>query len=1347
LKKYFLNFLSGIFVLVVLILFYFSTGVLFAQSVADVTTNAGDESVNSLGWAVTTLNASGDGTIDINNGSLPITLSQPLSVISINLTLQGQDLNLIGQNSSQTQLSFQQSFNQQGNLTLQNEGGPGTALDASVAALSWVMTSNVFANISGAAAGNTVVTGGSGVIGQAGGNASVTAAFWTAQDSAILTAGAGGSVTDTNGTGDVGGTGGAVKLVGTSLTFSGSQMVLTAGSGGSATDLGSGAPTGGTGGAASLSYGSMSLEFGNFSLTGGGGGSGVTGGAGGQSSAILGSLSISGGSQFAAQGGLGGNGVSFGGAGGDASVSFGSLSVSSGLVNISGGAAGSSNLSGGNGGDAFVAGGGLTISSAIFDVTGGNGGGSLGPASGGPANGGNGGNAGVSVASLSIATGSSFNLISGNGGNGGTGSSPGAGGQGGNTFLDIGTYSINSSTSFTSGTGGSGENSTTGAAGGLGGTGGSLAVTFGNLTLNSAANLQLNAGNGGTGGNALSGGNGGAGGNGGNVSFGAASVSLIGTSSTSLVIEGGGGGSGGSGAASGSNGIEGQASVSIGDLEGLGSLEVNGSTALLQISSGSFSGDISGDETLQKTGSGSLVLSGSNSYSGGTSILGGSLSVDTGGVLGTGSVYNNSTLDFIDGATAGSISITNGHFLNFNQNASAGHAVINNNDSLFFDNNSTAASSTIANNTGSVLQFNDFSTAGNAVITSMGDGGVWFYGHSSGGTAQFVFIQNAGVNGILDISEASSPVTVGSVSGAGYFYLGSNHLAIGSNNLSTTFTGPIVDGGLAGGSGGSLVKIGTGTLTLTSTATYSGGTDIAAGTLAVGNSQALGLGSVSVNGGTLSTAGFPLVFQVGGNYIQSSAGTLQLGLSGSVTSTSDKMGVTGTASLNGTLNLVSYGGLTAPPLGSFTQILEAASVNGIFQQVNENFTGMRFLPVYFPGAVDLESINTSFQNFGLTPNQKAIGADLDANFLKPQLNSFISNIGVLSGPALQSAYSQLSPEDFTALYQAGFEGALSRAALVNDRLYQLKAEVDQMVTLPGFSRSGSPLFAGNLQPYQEAAMVPLSQEGTWSGFVSGNGGFFNVAPDGNAAGYKASTYGLTGAGADYRLSKHAAIGLLAGYGHTAVTLDQGGTLSADGGQLGLYGLYSSEGFYADALVEGGLNQYNTLRSAYGGTASGTTQGQEMSGALEMGYGWKQGQVSVGPIGSVQFTQVNINGFSEQGSLSPLTIPSQKENSLVSQLGIRADGEWKWGQTSLNPMMSLAWEHECDYQGGTLQAGFGTGDSFTVEGPQIGQNGILAGAGLSIGFSKEFGVSLNYQGELGRANLVSNLFGGGIQLGF
>jgi autotransporter-associated beta strand protein len=80
---------------------------------------------------------------------------------------------------------------------------------------------------------------------------------------------------------------------------------------------------------------------------------------------------------------------------------------------------------------------------------------------------------------------------------------------------------------------------------------------------------------------------------------------------------------------------------------------------------------------------------------------------------------------------------------------------------------------------------------------------------------------------------------------------------VGSNNMTKTFSGKIQDGGLGGGSGGSLTKSGTGKLTLSKASTYTGGTTITKGTLLVTNrtGSATGTGTVQVSTGTLSGTG------------------------------------------------------------------------------------------------------------------------------------------------------------------------------------------------------------------------------------------------------------------------------------------------------------------------------------------------------------------------------------------------------------------------------------------------------------------------------------------------------------
>jgi autotransporter-associated beta strand protein len=93
-------------------------------------------------------------------------------------------------------------------------------------------------------------------------------------------------------------------------------------------------------------------------------------------------------------------------------------------------------------------------------------------------------------------------------------------------------------------------------------------------------------------------------------------------------------------------------------------------------------------------------------------------------------------------------------------------------------------------------------------------------------------------NGTFDISQTSAGAAITTLSGSGTVSLGSQLLAI--TNGSTTFSGVIADGGIAGGTGGMLAVTG-GTQTFSGVNTYTGGTLISGGaTLALS-----GVGSIA----------------------------------------------------------------------------------------------------------------------------------------------------------------------------------------------------------------------------------------------------------------------------------------------------------------------------------------------------------------------------------------------------------------------------------------------------------------------------------------------------------------------
>ena len=160
---------------------------------------------------------------------------------------------------------------------------------------------------------------------------------------------------------------------------------------------------------------------------------------------------------------------------------------------------------------------------------------------------------------------------------------------------------------------------------------------------------------------------------------------------------------------------------------------------------------------------------------------------------------------------------------------------------------------------------------------------------------------NVNVNGVLDLN--GHPGSVNGLTGSGVVdstAIGAATLTIGNNNTNSSFTGKIqnTSGALA------LVKTGTGSLTLSSSNTYSGGTTIANGTLTPGNGSVFGTGTVTNSGivypVTTMTITNPLVLN--GGYLRVGGGTATVIWSGPVSVTN---GFLMSGDNNGNVNNVS----------------------------------------------------------------------------------------------------------------------------------------------------------------------------------------------------------------------------------------------------------------------------------------------------------------------------------------------------------------------------------------------------------------------------------------------------------
>ena len=766
-------------------------------------------------------------------------------------------------------------------------------------------------------------------------------------------------------------------------------------------------------------------------------------------------------------------------------------------------------------------------------------------------------------------------------------------------------------------------------------------------------------------------------------------------------------------------------------------------------------GVISGPGSLTQQGNGVTTITGAETYTGATNVNAGWLVVGDG----TSGSINPASLVTVDaGAQLGINLANNGVFAN-----------------TIVDNGGVAGGSNNTNTiSGPISGLGGFNQLGNGVTILTNSNSYTGPTTAIAGTLQ---IGNGHTGSISSASlvaiNGTGTVSLDLADGSGFANMvhDNNLLKFIQAGTTTQASTSVVSGT------GSMLITASGITNILGINTVSGGTiidtsgSVYAGCFGSDSSTPYGTGRLTIKSGYVDTYNRQLLQIQTGGYAQY-GGQIAMHLEGTAIGSYTRYDVTGMGLLTGgtvfaydaTGTYVPYGPWAGNPGGDVQNIIHTTGgLTGQFASNdpeskiwnsawNQDFHYSHGHTLLYPTVTYdasnayLTWVQDSFGSLpGLTHNQQSVAKALDYQQAHngPAADSVVTYLDGQPLANLPAQYDLIAPDELTAIFQIGFLNAEMRNANIERHLEAVRAGAAETATTATTAPAASPDAKG-----QVPVAPPQPAMHRWTAFAEGVGEFASISGTNNASGYDNTTGGAT-VGADYLVNSSFAVGILGGYLNTNTDLVRGGDIDAKGGKGAAYATYFRNGYYCNALLGAGYSSYDTHRASLLGYADGSTDGWEFDALLTGGYDFHRGGWNFGPLASLAYTYVDINAFTEHGSLTPLKYPSQSQALLRANLGGRISYDGKIGNIGITPSLAVSWEHDFLDSTQSIDSQLATGNSslFSADGPEIGRDAARVIGGVNLQVTPMLSIYTYYNGLLGCANKTSNNVSAGVRLQF
>lgn len=580
----------------------------------------------------------------------------------------------------------------------------------------------------------------------------------------------------------------------------------------------------------------------------------------------------------------------------------------------------------------------------------------------------------------------------------------------------------------------------------------------------------------------------------------------------------------------------------------------------------------------------------------------------------------------------------------------------------------------------------------NAAAIEIGDHGTGIlnFNHTSNG---YVFAPALSGSGQIDHYAGTTILTGNSAGFTGQTFVTGGSMIVNGSLENSPFT--VAAGGTLGGSG----KVGALTVN---------------GTLSPGNSP----GTLTVNGNLTLGAGSTYVAEV-----QAAA--------------ADRINVTGTASLAGTLRLVPLGG----PYNfnsSYVLLSAAGGRNGTFGTVDTSgsfgagvtsavsYTGSDVLLTLTANALvggPMPVLGQTTQNIAAVAsaldNAMAGGADLSALF----------NVYNQPAAALPGALNQLTGE---------VHGSVpAMAASASDQFLRT------MLDPTAIGRQAGPSTAGFTRTVRKGTDTPalpslmdVPAYSLWGAAFGSTGRTDGEARIGSARRDLDDAH--IAVGADLRVAPGTVVGVGVSGGNARASLSGGlGRAEADVFQAGLYGTTRIGGLNLAAAVAYGRLENEVKRAVpvLGSSLSSSYGANAWSGRLQASLPvYEVGGFSASPFAAIQSIHVStphvVEGNWAGAAGGALALKGRSDRTTRTELGARIDLAGTIGAAPVTGYVRAAWAYYAERDAGIGASFLGlAGSSFIAEGARAPRNSALLTAGVDVRITPAVTLGAGLDGEL------------------